>query len=600
MSKEIIFKKNLSKIGMYSKNFRIHWLEYLALFIGVDIFTQMLIIPLFRYVTTGILKASAIPFVSYQNIVTIITTHSGVALLLIFELIILLLVIYGVFAVILLGIRAISQNQFSLNSLLKELWQTYRSVRISSILLLGLYFLLIVPFANIVYQTPLLAKVQIPEFILDFMTRNIWLVSGLVIFYLLAFVFGIRLILTLPLMIYQGEKTWPAIKKSWKLTSHKYWWTLLSRLLVVGICASVILVICNLMIYFCQLGLDHLSENLSFSFALFNLLLVQIISELIAIWISVISILIVVTPLNSFKFAGQEKAKSKKTVKIVDLCLIVIFVLTAGINSALYLKGADMQRPLTISHRGVSDKNGVQNTIPALKKTAKLHPDYVEIDLHETKDNQFVVMHDENLKKLAGINKTPKDLTLRQLTRITLHEDGHQAKIASFDQYLKAAKKLKQKLLIEVKTTPTDSPKMLQNFNKKYGKLIIERKYQVQSLDYRVIEGLHQINPNLFVLYIQPYNFTYPQSVADGYSMEYSTLNNDFIWQAHLQNKPVYAWTVNSPQMMMKMMYDNANGIITDQLAELNEAVKDFEDNRSYANKLLNFILILPDDNKYY
>ena len=26
--------------------------------------------------------------------------------------------------------------------------------------------------------------------------------------------------------------------------------------------------------------------------------------------------------------------------------------------------------------------------------------------------------------------------------------------------------------------------------------------------------------------------------------------------------------------------------------------VKDFEDNRSYANKLLNFILILPDDNK--
>ena len=30
--------------------------------------------------------------------------------------------------------------------------------------------------------------------------------------------------------------------------------------------------------------------------------------------------------------------------------------------------------------------------------------------------------------------------------------------------------------------------------------------------------------------------------------------------------------------MMMKMMYDNANGIITDRLAELNETVKDFED----------------------
>ena len=49
-------------------------------------------------------------------------------------------------------------------------------------------------------------------------------------------------------------------------------------------------------------------------------------------------------------------------------------------------------------------------------------------------------------------------------------------------------------------------------------------------------------------------------------------------------------------QMMMKMMYDNVNGIITDQLAELNETIKDFEDNRSYANKLLNFILILPNE----
>lgn len=294
---------------MYSKNFRIHWLEYVALFIGIDIFTQMLIIPLFRYVTTGILKASAIPFVSYQNIVTIITTHTGVALLLIVELVILLLVIYGVFALILLGIREISQNQFSLKLLFKELWQTYRFVRVGSILLLGLYFLLIVPFADMVYRTPLLAKVQIPEFILDFMTRNIWLVSGLIIFYLLAFIFGIRLILTLPLMIYQEKKTWIAMKESWKLTSHKNWWTLLSSLLVAGICVSVILVSCNLIIYFCHLGLDHLPEKLSFSFAIFNLLLVQVISELMAIWISVISILIVVTPLNSFKWEDQKKVK---------------------------------------------------------------------------------------------------------------------------------------------------------------------------------------------------------------------------------------------------------------------------------------------------
>ncbi|MCT7704120.1 MAG: glycerophosphodiester phosphodiesterase [Lactobacillus gasseri] len=589
------FLKNIfQEINKYTNNFRKYWLQYIALFIGIDLFTQVLIIPLFRYLTTAILKASAIPFISYQNIITIISTHTLMFLCLILELIVLLLVIYGEFSLILLGIREISQGRFSLRALFKELWQSYRSVRISSVLLLAVYFLLIVPFADLVYRTPLLAKVQIPEFILDFMTRNIWLASGLIIFYLLAFILGIRLILTLPIMIYQRKKTFLAMKESWKLTSHKYWWKILSRLLVLGLSVSIILLIFNLLIYLCQLGLDHLPRNISFNFAVFNLLLVQLVSELVAIWISVVSLLIVVAPLKSFKL--QSKVKKTIKLKMLALCLMLVFALAAGANNVLYLKEIDMQRPLTISHRGVSNKNGVQNTIPALKKTAKLHPDYVEIDLHETKDKQFVVMHDENLKQLAGINKTPKDLTLKQLTRITLHEDGHQAKIASFDQYLKAAAKIKQKLLIEVKTTPNDSPKMLQNFNKKYGKLIIKRKYQVQSLDYRVIEGLYQINPKLFVLYIQPYNFTYPQSVANGYSMEYSTLNNDFIWQAQLQNKPVYAWTVNTPNMMMKMMYDNVNGIITDQLAELNETIKDFEDNRSYANKLLNFILILPDE----
>lgn len=588
-------KNILKDINTYSKNFKQHWLEYIALFIGIDIFTQVLVIPVFRYVTTGILKAGAIPFISYQNIIIIITTHTLVFLCLILELAILLLVIYGGFALILLGIREISQEKFTFRFLLKELIQTYKSVRISSVLLLALYFLLIVPFADIVYRTPLLAKIQIPEFILDFLMRNVWLASGLIIFYILAFVFGIRLILTLPIMIYQRKKTLVAMKESWKLTSHKQWLTILSRLVVLGISASLILFVFYLLVYFCQLGLDHLSKALSFGFATFNLILVQAISEFVAIGISVISILIVIKPLDDFIVQTQVTSEKRKSIKIMDLCLITIFLLAAGVNNILYLKGTEMQRPITISHRGVSDKNGVQNTIPALKKTAKLHPDYVEIDLHETKDKQFVVMHDENLKKLAGIDKTPKDLTLNQLTKITLHEDGYHAKIASFDQYLKAAAKLKQKLLIEVKTTPNDSPKMLERFNKKYGKLILKRNYQVQSLDYRVIEGLHQINPKLFVLYIQPYNFTYPQSLADGYSMEYSTLNNDFIWQAQLQNKPVYAWTVNESNIMMKMMYENVNGIITDRLVELNNTIKDFEDKRSNANKLLNYILILPE-----
>ena len=65
--------------------------------------------------------------------------------------------------------------------------------------------------------------------------------------------------------------------------------------------------------------------------------------------------------------------------------------------------------PITISHRGVSAENGVQNTVESLKKTALLKPDYIEVDIQETKDGKFVMMHDANLENLAGVNAKPQD-----------------------------------------------------------------------------------------------------------------------------------------------------------------------------------------------
>ncbi len=70
--------------------------------------------------------------------------------------------------------------------------------------------------------------------------------------------------------------------------------------------------------------------------------------------------------------------------------------------------------------------------------------------------------------------------------------------------------------------------------------------------------------------------------------MEYSTLNQDFITQAQWQHKPVYAWTVNDTDLMKQTMYNHANGIITtDNLGELNAAIKDFTGKQSYANRIL-------------
>ncbi|MGF0026420.1 glycerophosphoryl diester phosphodiesterase membrane domain-containing protein [Limosilactobacillus reuteri] len=578
----------------YSRQFRKNWLEYLILFGGLDIVNQFAVIPFFRWITTFVLQAGEIPFVSYQNLITILTKHQLVVISLLIELGCLLIIIYGEFMLLLTGFREIGLSNFRWQRIFKQTRETLSLLNLGSLILLLGYFLLVIPFADIIFRTPLLAKIQIPQFIIDYLTRNGWLISGLLLFYVLMTVLGIRLILTMPLMAYQHLHLRTAMHRSWQMTSKFKWATLLEQIIFVTIFTSIFTVCFYALIYLFQLGLDLLPGKLPLLTAIFNLSFLQLGGELLAIWAGTIILLVVVNPLVKIsELSIATEHVSRGLIEIFTLILLVIGLTTIA-NNTFYLMGHGIRRPVTISHRGVAEKNGVQNTISAMEKTSKLRPDYVEMDLHETKDHQFVVMHDENLKKLTGVDKTPHELTLNQLTQLTAHENGYRAKVASFDQYLAAAEKRHQKLLIEIKSTPRDSKEMLRNFNAHYGKRILRDHDQMHSLDYSVVTSLKKINPKLKVLYIQPYNFGNPQGAADGYSMEYSTLNQDFITQAHWQRQPVYAWTVNEEGIMKQAMYNRADGIITDNLGELNAAIKDFTGKQSYANRILNYIIVIP------
>lgn len=578
----------------YSYQFRKNWLEYLILFGGLDILNQFLVIPFFRWITTFVLQAGEIPFISYQNIVIILTHHPLVVVILLIELICLMVIIYGEFMLLLTGFREIGLPEFSWRRMFRQTKETLSLLNFGSLILLLGYFLLIIPFADIIFRTPLLAKIQVPQFIVDYLTRNAWLIGGLTLFYLLMTMIGIRLILTMPLMAYQHLRLRAAMSQSWQMTSKLRWLKFLIQIVLMTIIVGSITVVFYLMIYILQVVLDLLPGKLSLITAIFNLSILQLGGEVLAVWAGTIILLVVVNPLTSIsELATTPEHPSRGLLTSFMLVFLVIGLATLA-NNTFYMMGTGIKRPITISHRGVTEKNGVQNTIPAMEKTSKLKPDYIEMDLHETKDHQFVVMHDENLKDLTGVNKTPHELTLKQLTRLTARENGYHAKVASFYQYLAAAEKYHQKLLIEIKTTPHDSKQMLQNFNRRYGKRILQDHDQVHSLDYSAVTKLKNINPRLTVLYIQPYNLGNPQGVADGFSMEYSTLNQDFITQAQWQHKPVYAWTVNDTDLMKQTMYNHANGIITDNLGELNAAIKDFTGKQSYANRILNYIIVVP------
>lgn len=571
------------------RDFSLHWKNYLILFLVVELSLEVAIIPLFNAWTSLLLNLGAIPYLSYTNALSLVTSHPYITLGLLLELIILIICVFGQFALILNGVVLIRQDEFSFRAILKNTARQLRQLDPLGIFFFAGYFLLIVPFSGIFFNSPLLSKIVIPEFILDFLLQKPLYATLLGIFYLAIFILSIRLLFVLPLMLFEKVKIKAALAQSWQLTRNKFWAYTLKLLKI-----SFIALITNLgligILYSIQLGLDQnpLSALIGGSI---NVTLLQIGSFLISVWASV-ALLQLILPADVT--LATYKSTKKSWLSKIAKPLFALFTLGTLLGNGAYLVHLG-QTPLIISHRGVDAKNGVQNTIPALRKTAQAKPNYIEIDIQETKDHKFVVMHDENLKQLADLDTSPQELTLAQLTALTVHENGHQAKIPSFDEYLSVAKQYEQKLLVEIKTTKRDSKNMLKNFFDTYKTTLKQNNHELQSLDYKVITSAKKYAPTLNAYYILPYNFIFPQTPANGYTMEKTTLNDSFVTQAKLSFKKVYSWTVNSEEDLKKAAFLDVDGIITDNVTEARWVYHNFNANTSYANRLLDAVILLPE-----
>ena len=217
------------------------------------------------------------------------------------------------------------------------------------------------------------------------MTRSGILLAILIIFYLVIFVLAFRFLLTLPIMVIYKTTTREAMKKS-AFLMKKNWRKVIGFFVPLGILAIVIMAINVGGAYLLQLIWDTFPGKFALIMATINLTLFQIISEVFLIWVSAVSLYFLVKLVTKNNNEIKEKVTNNKIILITIISIWSLAITGNIIENVFYLAGLDDHVPVTISHRGVNDKNGVQNTIESLKKTAKLKPDYVEIDVHETKE----------------------------------------------------------------------------------------------------------------------------------------------------------------------------------------------------------------------
>lgn len=566
-------------------------------------FILFICLPLLGSMTRLILQRGSIDYLSTDNIPTLISQHPGVFFSLIAVLLLILLLVYFEFTFLLMSVYFIKkQEPISLKQLLQLTIRQIKKVRPMIFLFFLAYFFLILPISGLSFNSDLLSKIKIPAFIMDFIFTNRWIiVSSFLLVYVFLGYIGIRLIFALPEMILRDRPFREAIRESWRLTKARFF-AISGQFLVISGTILLISTISYLAILSGQIFIEEYFSDYSLISAVFAMTLLQGVL-LFNIVMSTVGIFYVIVDFMDDEgflpdipswFSSQEVPKKHTALKNTAFTLFAVFFgVGVCIYNMNYLTSASETKPLTISHRGVSLGNSAQNTIAALEKTSKdYHPDYVEMDIQETKDGQFVVMHDFNLRNLTGVNKAPQDLTLAELEKLTVTENGAKEPLVSFDTYLNRANELNQKLLIEIKTTRKDSDDLVKNFVKKYEETILTHGHILQSLTYQTVSDLKAENPNFYVGYILPFNLVGPPvTPADFLTMEYSTINRNFIDSAHQDGKKVYVWTPNESDDMSRMMFYGVDGIITDDMQALNDTIKDSEGEITYSDKLLNFVL---------
>lgn len=559
--------------------------KVLFLFFLIFMMVEYLWLPLNSFLAGLLLNQTGYLFISYNNIFAIITSSPLISLAFLVLIVINLLVAYFQICLLFIGARHLlyHEKRTLIEYSRKVFQQSFlfmKRLSFCKMAFVFFYVAMLFPFIRKILKIYYLNKIVIPDFIVTYLEDKHWLV-GLMIFasaWILLYV-SVRLMFVLPKILFEKKTVREGVKFSLQKTKKQvlfYAWNLL--LIIIKTYLFFFLLLTPLLMG--QIVIDNLTQKESLILGVINFVLIKNIHYMALTYFLVKF----VSFLTGEELEIMPRRKKDHLMRWgVMGCASIFFAL----EGYIYLEAPVTNTPLVISHRGVSNKNGVQNTVQSLEKTAQLKPDLIEMDVQETKDGQFVMMHDANLKNLAGINASPQDLTLEELKGLDISENGYRTKISSFDDYLNRANELHQRLLIEIKTSKKDSPQMMEHFLEKYGTTIKKYGHQIQSLDYQVIDKVLNYDPEIPSYFIMPYNSIFPKTKATGYTMEYSTLDEYFVTKLWYTEQKLYVWTVNGSEAFDKAVQLGADGMITDDLEMVQLQVTTAQDDPEYTELLL-------------
>ena len=274
-----------------------------------------------------------------------------------------------------------------------------------------------------------------------------------------------------------------------------------------------------------------------------------------------------------------------KKMMYIFLVILLVFLVLILIFVPFHFNGDD--QPLSskkmqiIAHRGAS---GIapENTMPAFEAAVEAKADYIELDVHLSKDNRVVVMHDYSVDRTTNGTGMLAELDADYIKTLDAGEKfGAQfigTKVPFLEEVIQTING-RTKLLIEIKEKQNTNT----GIEKETVKLI--KKYQaqdwcvVQSFNDESIQEVHQLFPEIethklfflkfrFIPYVFDGRFTYfsfeKYHFVNSFNMHQLFVNNAFLKKIHGQKKKMNVYGCSDKNSCEIKKLQLLDGIITD------------------------------------
>jgi glycerophosphoryl diester phosphodiesterase len=262
---------------------------------------------------------------------------------------------------------------------------------------------------------------------------------------------------------------------------------------------------------------------------------------------------------------GTEKPTSPwhRRLAWLSLLLFLLTPLAVGISLSWYLK----ERPSVqvTAHRGHA-RAAPENTLSAMRKAIGSGANYAEMDVQLTADGKVVLLHDRDLKRVAGVSRRLEELTYDEVRKLDVGSWFDPAfsgeRVPTLAEVIDLCRG-KIRLNIEMKFFGPDRrlAKMVADIVREKN---VEADCIVTSLNYDALLEAKRHNPRLRVgLTVAHALGEVSRLHIDVLSFRADFLSDDALRAAHRRGKEVHVWTVNDPRQMARLMKRGVDNIIT-------------------------------------